>query len=139
GTAARCRIVRLADTGEQEKTSVVEGPGCEKDERRRLEDLFTRGINVGNAASGRFRIGVKEYAANPSAGSERDALAFSNNRQQEIRRLRLSSDHATEPGAEAAISAATARDAVRVGVRLADVGRRRRIGMVAEKLGSISE
>src|SRR5207245_11641881 len=37
--AARCRIVRLADTGEQEKTSVVEGPGCEKDERRRLEDL----------------------------------------------------------------------------------------------------
>src|SRR6266566_5177429 len=131
--AAACGgIVWFADAREQQQPRVVKRPGGEEDKRGGLKEFPAGGVDVADAASGRLGSRVKEDAANPGPGANRDVLALLNDGEKKARGLRLSPNHATEPGAESAVRAAAARNAVRIGVSLADVCGGRGIRMIAE-------
>src|SRR6516162_3674803 len=86
----------------------------------------------------RVLLNVQE-ARNTGSRAKRDIFALLNDREKQARGLRLSPNHTTETGAESAIRAASARNAVWIGVSLADVCGGRGIGMIAERFGGVAK
>src|SRR5215467_12648071 len=95
-------IIRLTDSRKQQQAGVVERPGSEEDKRGGLEHFLTPGVDIRDAASGRFG-GVHEHSANPGAGSECNVLAFLNDWQKKIGRLRFCAGHTAKARAKPAI------------------------------------
>ena len=137
--AAGGRVVGLADTGEKKQAGIAEGPGGEDYERGGLKKFFAAVIDVSDATGGGFRVGAEENAADPGAGAQDDVFSFLDDGEKKVGGLSFGADHAAESSAESAKGASTARDAIGIGVRLADGGGWRSVGVIAERFGGVAK
>ena len=126
---SRGRIVRRADLRKIQQPGVVQRERSQNHGVGGLEELLA--VRVGVLDSGGAAVLVND-APHPASGAQLKALVLAQHRHQRIGGLRLRADHAAEALAIAAIGAGGARDAVRIRVGFAQVGRGRRIRMIAQ-------
>ena len=120
--------------------SIVESPGSEKDQLRRLKDFLTICIKIDDTAGFSFVLRrVVHDAANPGTGANRNVFALLDDGEESVGRLRLCANHAAEGFAVATISAAGARNTIGICVGAASGRRGHRIRVIAERLRGFGE
>ncbi len=129
-------IVGFAELREQQQARVVQSPGGEDDDAGRLLEFLAGGVGVGDAFG--FSIAVHD-AAHLSSGAQGEILLVFEEGQQRVGGLGLGADHASEAGAESAIGAAGARDAVGISISLAQGCGWQRIGVIAGLMSCLLE
>src|SRR5579872_2990639 len=81
GTAAGFGIVRFANAGEQKRTCVVQSPGREEDQARRLKKLVAAGVGVLDTLS----LPSLDYdTAHTGAGAQFEVGAACQDRHQRV-------------------------------------------------------